>query len=470
MPAVASASGGRGKDSRFEAGDVIGEFRLVRELGSGGMGVVWEAEQLSVKRRVALKLLWRHSAPDPKWVKRFEREAEASGRLNHPGIVRIIASGEADGIHYMAHELVGDGYTLADSLEETRRDPTLPVGYYERATELLVKIADALHHAHQSRVLHRDVKPSNILISDEDQPKVSDFGLARVEGGLDLSRTGEFMGTPFYMSPEQAAARRMGLDHRTDIFSLGATLYEVMTLERPFTGETSQEIFHKILTVDPSNLRSVRPEISSDLDVICQKAMEKDPDKRYRTMADFRDDLQRTLDNEPIRARPPGAIARGVKWGKRHPRISTGVGVAVFSVVTTLAVVGSLAKFSGMFSGVLPSGAGQEQSRGGLLGALVDLGKVQVREADSERLAAEARALCAAGDDGAALERFEEIAPEYAAAHPDTILPEYALCLWRLGKAEDARQVLKEALRLAEGLPDLDRALLDEAKAIIAPE
>jgi len=338
---------GSGEAIQFAAGQTIGEFQLVRELGRGGMGVVWEADQASVKRRVALKLLWRMGGASKKSVQRFEREAEASGRLGHPNIVRIYSYGEADGVHYMAHEIVGDGFTLADSLKSMRAGSSLPSGYHRSVAELFVEIADGLHHAHGQRVLHRDIKPSNILINENDVPKVSDFGLAKVEGGLDLSRTGELLGTPYYMSPEQAAARRMGLDHRTDIFSLGATLYESLTLSRPFVGETSQEVFRKILTVEPMQPTGVHPGVPLDLGIIAMKALEKDPDRRYRTMAEFRDDLGRFLANEPIHARPPGRSARLMKWVKRHPILSTGVGVAVFSVLLTLAAVAMFMKLGG---------------------------------------------------------------------------------------------------------------------------
>ena len=454
--------------SAFQAGQTIDEFTLVRELGRGGMGVVWEAEQGSLQRRVALKLLWRRGLEDPKWVQRFEREAQACGRLDHPGIVRIFASGEADGIHYMAHELVGEGFTLADSFDELRNEPGLPDNYYRGAAALFAKIADALEHAHEKRVLHRDVKPSNILIAEDDEPRLSDFGLARVEGGLELSRTGEFMGTPFYMSPEQAAARRMGLDHRTDVFSLGATFYEALTLERPFSGETSQEVFHKILTVEPREPRSVKVGVPADLGVICQKALEKDPDRRYRTMAELADDLRRFLANKPIQARPPGAIVRIGKWGRRHPRLSTGVGVGALTALATAALVGGLTKYSGMFSEAMPDAAGS--SAGGLLGAIVDLGKKRGLQAEGRRIAEEAHRLFSAGEYGAALTAFNRIEPEYAAAHADTILPELAVCLWHSGEREAARQLMAEARRLIADLPEADHAPLAAAALLIEGE
>ena len=217
-------------------GEVIGDFRLVSPLGRGGMGQVWQAEQISMGRKVALKLLHTHVQLSDDGVMRFEREAKAGGKLKHPGIVQIHSVGVSDGVHYMAQELVEGSYTLADSLADFRAETELPPGYYSKVAKLFREMAEALSHAHENGVVHRDIKPSNILIGPDEKPKVADFGLAMVEDQLGLSRTGDFMGTPFYMSPEQAASRRMGIDHRTDVFSLGATLYEALTLTRPALG------------------------------------------------------------------------------------------------------------------------------------------------------------------------------------------------------------------------------------------
>ena len=454
-------------DGEFRTGQAIDEFTLVKEIGRGGMGVVWEAEQGSLQRRVALKLLRGRGADDRKWICRFEREAQACGRLDHPGIVRIHASGEADGIHYMALELVGGGFTLADSLAELAKDPRLPADYYRGAAGLFAKIADALEHAHRLRVLHRDVKPSNILIDEDDEPHVSDFGLARIEGGLELSRTGEFTGTPFYMSPEQAAARRMGLDHRTDIFSLGATFYEALTLARPFAGETSLEVFHRILTVDPRDPSEVRAGVPRDLALICQKALEKDPDRRYRTMDDLAADLRRFLADEPIHARPPGLVVKLSKWGRRHPRLSTGLGVATLTVLATLAVIGRLETAAAF---VPDAQAGSADQRGGLLGALIELGEERRNEAEQRTLTQRARALFAAGEYEQARSVFDGIDPEYARAHADTVLPEFAACLWHTSERAAARELLDQARRWIEELPEADRTVLEATERLLAGE
>ena len=309
-------------------GAVVGDFKLLSILGHGGMGQVWEAEETTIQRRVALKLLHPHFELSDKGLERFEREAQAGGRLSHPGIVQIHSVGEADGRHYMAQELVEGSFTLADALNEFRQLDEIPEAYYARTAKLFVQIGKALEHAHSQGVIHRDIKPSNLLIRPDDKPKVADFGLAIMEDQLSLSRTGEFMGTPYYMSPEQAATRRMGIDHRTDVFSLGATFYEALTLMRPFNGDTSQQVFQQILLVDPLNPREVRSRVPRDLAVICLKALEKMPEQRYPTMGAFVDDLERYLNELPILAKPPTTAQRAVKWVRRHPTKSAASAVA----------------------------------------------------------------------------------------------------------------------------------------------
>ncbi len=318
----------------FTEGQEIGDYRLIRELGHGGMGAVWEAEQLSLGRKVALKLLAPRLSLSPMLLKRFQREARAGGSLQHPGIVQVFGMGETDGVHWIAQELLPGGRTLGDMLAERREDVELPPGWYFSIAELFAKVADALEHAHQHGVVHRDVKPSNILIGIVDQPRVADFGLARIQDDLGLSRTGDFLGTPFYMSPEQALTKRMGLDHRTDIFSLGATLYEALTLVRAFDGDTSQQVFQKIVTEDPPDPRTIRSRVPGELAIICGKCLEKSPDRRYQSMAELAADLRRYVNDEPILARPPGPVLRAVKWCRRHPV------AAASSVVAGLSLIG----------------------------------------------------------------------------------------------------------------------------------
>ncbi len=230
--------------------------------------------------------------------------------------------GEHDGTHYIAEELVEKGLTLADSLKAMEEEKDLPVGYFRKAADLVASVAEALEHAHASGVIHRDIKPTNILVTSEGRPKVTDFGLAKVQDALSLSRTGEFMGTPFYMSPEQALSRRIGIDRRTDIYSLGVTLYETITLTRPFEGKTSHEILKKIIFHEPSDPCKVSPRLPRDLAIICLKAMEKKPSKRYQTMQEFADDLHRFLNGEVIFAKPAGLATRIAKRIRRYPKTS----------------------------------------------------------------------------------------------------------------------------------------------------
>ncbi|MEQ1893526.1 MAG: serine/threonine-protein kinase, partial [Planctomycetota bacterium] len=213
-------------------GHVVGDFELVAKIGSGGMGEVWEAQQLSMSRRVALKFV-RPERVTPHQLDLFAREARAGGRLSHAGIVTIYGHGEANGRAWIAMELVAGACTLKDFLDDAVRNGELPQGYDQNVARLVAEVAEALQAAHEAGVIHRDVKPQNVLLTADDHPKVTDFGLARITDEAALSQTGEFAGTYLYMSPEQAMARRMGLDHRTDVFSLGVVLYELLTLRRP---------------------------------------------------------------------------------------------------------------------------------------------------------------------------------------------------------------------------------------------
>ena len=289
-------------------------------LGAGGMGVVWEAEQLSLRRRVALKVLSPNLSLSPENLHRFQREAEAGARLSHPGIVAVYFIGEEDGTQFIAQELVPGGYTLADRLEELRGEERVPRGHDRAMAEFFARVADALHAVHGAGIQHRDVKPSNVLIAPDGSPKVADFGLAHVEDALALSRTGDFAGTPFYMSPEQAASKRIGIDHRTDIFSLGATFYEALTLTRPFEGTTSLEVLEKILMLEPSDPRKLRAGIPRELAAVCARALEKRREKRYPDMAALAADLRRYLRGEPVHARPLTLARRARSLARVHRR------------------------------------------------------------------------------------------------------------------------------------------------------
>ena len=315
----------------------LGDFRILRELGRGGMGVVYEAEQISLKRRVALKVLSPHLSLSEEQVQKFRREAEAGGRQRHPGIVSIYAVGEHDGAHFIAQELVEGGVTLADRLKQVRQAPDLPREYFRGMAALFAEVAEALAHAHANGVIHCDVKPSNILLTEAGSPKVGDFGLARVENALALTRTGEFEGTPYYVSPEQVSRPR-GIDHRTDIFSLGATLYEALTLICPFHGDTALEVLKQVLQAEPADPRMLNPRVPRDLAVICLHAMEREPAARYASMQEFAMDLRRWLVGEAILARPVGTVTRVLKWTRRRRGV-TAAAVSVVAVVLALVAV-----------------------------------------------------------------------------------------------------------------------------------
>mgnify|MGYP001401773931 CR=1 FL=1 len=321
------------------SGKVVGEFRLVALIGQGGMGQVWEAEQLALKRRVAMKFVLPERVTTHQ-LELFAREARAGGRLSHPGIVSVYAHGESDGLSWIALEFVGGGWTLKDFLDEATRAGELPAGYDRHVARFVAEIAEALQAAHAGNVIHRDVKPQNVLITSDDHPKVTDFGLARLTDEAALSVTGDFAGTYLYMSPEQAMAKRMGLDHRTDVFSLGVVLYELLALRRPFEGDTSQQVAEQIVTRDPPDPRTIRSKIPRDLAVIALHALEKERDKRYPTMQSFAADLRRYLANEPIHATPPTRLDRAVKWVKRNPGKSSAAAIVAvtFTVIALLLV------------------------------------------------------------------------------------------------------------------------------------
>lgn len=324
---AASGSPGGLPGVQHNAGDHVGEYRLVRLLGRGGQGTVWEAEQESLGRRVALKLI-RPDRVTSQALALLEREARAGGRLAHPGIVAVHAWGESEGVHWIAQELVPGGRTFFDWIEEQRKRPELDAEHYRQVAEWIAELADALGIAHDAGIIHRDVKPLNVLLTAEGRPKLTDFGLARVSGDSELSVSGDVRGTYCYMSPEQIEARRGALDARTDVFSLGVVMYELLSLRRPFEGDTSHQIAHKIVSEEATDLRELRSRLPEELAVICGKALEKDRALRYADMREFAADVRRWLVDEPILAKPPSPWRRAQKWMRRHPTRAVALSMA----------------------------------------------------------------------------------------------------------------------------------------------
>jgi hypothetical protein len=322
--------------------DRLGDFQIVDEIGRGGFGIVYRARQLSLDRPVAVKVLFRHLIHTEDQISRFEREARAAARLDHPAIVSVFAWGESGEDFYIAQRLVGSGRTLADDLTALRKEGAAPKGWFRQVAEMLVQVADALQQAHDRGIVHRDVKPGNILLDEHGRPYLGDFGLAKIEDGLELSRTGDFAGSPYYMSPEQADAKRAPIDHRTDIYSLGVTLYELLTLTQPFQGTTSHEVIRRILGEEPRRPARIEPRVPMDLETICLHAMEKLPAQRYQTATELRQDLQAFLDGEPISAVPISTTRRVWRAMRRHHQPVTMVVLAGLLVFGSLWAGGAL--------------------------------------------------------------------------------------------------------------------------------
>jgi WD40 repeat protein/serine/threonine protein kinase len=334
--------------SESGAGDLLGDFRLIRVIGRGGMGVVYEAVQKSLNRRVALKTLPVSSAADPRKVKRFLVEAQAAACLHHPHIVPVYLVGSDSGLHYYAMQFI-QGRTLAAIIAELSLDRHViapdaqegraVIASTRRAAELCRQAALALQFAHEQGIIHRDIKPSNLLIDETGWLWVSDFGLARIAGESDLTLSGAVLGTLRYMSPEQAFGSRFAVDHRADIYSLGATLYELLTLRPVFEGDDRLELLRKVALEEPPAPRRIDSSIPRELDTIVRKAMAKSRDARYATAAELADDLGRFLENLPILARPPGAVERTAKWIRRHKPVTAAAALVVFLAI--LGVVGA---------------------------------------------------------------------------------------------------------------------------------
>ncbi len=379
---LSGVSGSDWAPSEESFAGTVGDFRLIREIGRGGMGIVYEAEQISLRRRVALKVLPFAATLDPKRLQRFRNEAQAVAQLHHTNIVPVFAVGCERAIHYYAMQYI-EGQTLAAVIEDlcrqaapnskpttstsaangrqsapseaapavdaptktlvglTTERSTRSKAFFHTVAELGVQTAEALDYAHEMGIVHRDVKPANLLVDARRNLWITDFGLAQIQTEASLTLTGDLIGTVRYMSPEQALGNRDGVDRKTDIYSLGVTLYELLTLQPPFGGADRQKLLRQIALAEPRPARSINSAIPVELETIVLKALEKNPADRYASAQALADDLRRYLMNEPIRARRSSLVQRARKVARRHPGVTATVAIAL--VVGLLLGVAGLA-------------------------------------------------------------------------------------------------------------------------------
>jgi serine/threonine protein kinase/WD40 repeat protein len=368
-------SGARGEASAsLSPGSQFGNFRIEREVGRGGMGVVYEATHLALNKRVALKVLPVQGPRDASHLERFLREAQTAAALHHTNIVPVFDVGQIEGIPYYAMQFIegcgldrvmqekqggtgADAPTVAPSaplslapgespaLLATQEITSRPMGrgYFQWVAEMGIQAAEGLAHAHQRGVIHRDIKPSNLILDQQGVLWITDFGLARRSDDPALTHSGAILGTPRYMSPEQAEAARRPIDHRTDVYSLGATLYELLTRRPAFDGPTPLEIVLQILERNPVSPRKLDPSIPRDLETIVLKAMARRPEDRYASAANLADDLKRWQRVEPIRARRISPITRLVRWCQRNPAMAGMVLALMVSLVAGTVIAWVLA-------------------------------------------------------------------------------------------------------------------------------
>ncbi len=413
------------------------------------MGVVYEAVQLSLNRLVALKVLPPGTTPEQRDIERFQREAQAAASLDHPNIVPIYAQGDEEGIHYYAMKLV-QGRSLNEVVRETRekweasqaagRFTTLSQKYFRTAGRLIMEVAEALEYAHSEGVIHRDIKPHNLMLTPEGHLVVTDFGLARFLSAPSITISGEMMGTPAYMSPEQVRAEQQRIDRRTDIYSLGITLYEMLALEVPFRADTREALLRQILMKDPPPLRRINPRIPKDLETICHKAIEKDSGRRYQSAKLFAHDLRCFLEGFPITARPIGPLGRVYRRALRRKALTAAfAGVLLALMVGTyFAVQAHQARQSEM------EARRREQVERQAKEAEAQAKRQAERLAEQERLRAEAEATAKLEKERASLLAQAQVAQasgSYPWAKQHVLdaarirwCPAVHLCLWQLAR------------------------------------
>ncbi len=336
LPTIARPTTDGGADYNGEpaSGDCIryfGDYEIVREIARGGMGVVFQARQVSLNRPVALKMILAGQLADETDVRRFYTEAEAAANLDHPGIVPIFEVGQHEGQHYFSMGFI-DGHSLAERLAEG------PLAARE-AAGLIRRVALAIEYAHQRGVVHRDLKPANILLDQNGNPRVTDFGLAKkVQGDSGLTGSGQIMGTPSHMPPEQAGGRRGEVGPAADVYALGATLYALVTGRPPIQAATAMDTVIQVLSDEPVSPRSLNPAVERDIDTICLKCLQKEPPRRYASAQALADDLGRFLSGEPILARPVRATQRAWMWCTRNPWLAGAVGMTAAALIALIVV------------------------------------------------------------------------------------------------------------------------------------
>jgi WD40 repeat protein len=327
----------------------FGDYELLEEVARGGMGVVYRARQVSLNRVVALKMILAGQLASEIAVKRFYTEAEAAANLDHPGIVPIFEVGQHEGQHYFSM-----GFVEGQSLSQRLVEGPLPA---REAAELIRRVSEAIAYAHQRGVIHRDLKPANVLLDQAGNPRVSDFGLAkRIQGDSGITGSGQIMGTPSYMPPEQAGGRRGEVGLAADVYSLGATLYALVTGRPPFQAATPMDTVIQVISDEPVPPRRLNASIRPDLETICLKCLEKEPGKRYASATALAEDLGRYLSGEPIVARPVRRVERAVKWARRRPAIAGLLGLV--ALVTALGLGGVLWQWR---AAVLARGAAEQR-------------------------------------------------------------------------------------------------------------